>query len=39
LENGEEAKFDPRKYKNVLAEFEHLLSPGDYKKIVKEFRH
>jgi ankyrin repeat protein len=39
LENGEESKFDPRKYKAVLAEFEHLLSPGDFKKIVKEFHH
>jgi len=39
LENGEESKFDPRKYKNVLAEFEHLLSPGDFKRIVKEFHH
>jgi hypothetical protein len=39
LENGEESKFDPRKYKNVLAEFEHLLSPADYKRIVKEFHH
>jgi len=26
LENKEDAKFDPRKYKEVLCEFEHLLS-------------
>lgn len=38
LETKEDAKFDPRKYKNVLAEFEHLLSAEDYNKIVKEFK-
>lgn len=32
-------KFDPRKYKNVLAEFRHLLSPVDYNRIIKEFKH
>ena len=38
LETKEDAKFDPRKYKNVLAEFEHLLSAADYHKIVAEFK-
>jgi len=32
-------KFDPRKYKNVLAEFKHLLSPNDYNRVIKEFKH
>jgi ankyrin repeat protein len=32
-------KFDPRKYKNVLAEFRHLLSPADYNRVIKEFKH
>lgn len=32
-------KFDPRKYKNVLGEFKHLLSPVDYNRVVREFKH
>jgi ankyrin repeat protein len=32
-------KFDPRKYKSVLSEFKHLLSPNDYNRIIKEFKH
>jgi hypothetical protein len=39
LESKEDAKFDPRKYKNVLSEFEHLLSEHDFNRIKKEFRH
>jgi ankyrin repeat protein len=39
LENKEDMKFDPRKYKHVLAEFQHLLSPADYNRIIKEFKH
>ena len=38
LENAAEQKFDPRKYKNVLSEFEHLLSPKDYNRVKKEFK-
>jgi len=38
LESKEDMKFDPRKYKNVLAEFKHLLSPDDYNRIIKEFK-
>lgn len=32
-------KFDPRKYKSVLGEFKHLLSPTDYNRVVREFKH
>lgn len=32
-------KFDPRKYKNVLSEFKHLLSTKDYSRVVREFKH
>ena len=32
-------KFDPRKYKGVLAEFKHLLSPTDYNRVIKEFKN
>ena len=32
-------KFDPRKYKNVLSEFKHLLSSADYNRVIKEFKH
>lgn len=39
LENADESKFDPRKYKSVLGEFEHLLSQQDYHRIIKEFEH
>lgn len=39
LESKDDVKFDPRKYKNVLAEFEHLLSAEDYKKTKREFKH
>jgi ankyrin repeat protein len=39
LESKEDAKFDPRKYKDVLGEFKHLLSHNDYARIAKEFRH
>jgi len=39
LENREEARFDPRKYKDVLGEFKHLLSANDYSRIIKEFKH
>tara|TARA_B110000503_G_C6825707_1_gene280702 strand:- start:260 stop:526 length:267 start_codon:yes stop_codon:yes gene_type:complete len=39
LESKEDAKFDPRKYKSVLSEFQHLLSVADYAKIRKEFKH
>jgi len=39
LENSQEAQFDPRKYKGILAEFKHLLSAADYGKIVREFNH
>lgn len=39
LESKEDMKFDPRKYKHVLAEFQHLLSPADYSRIIKEFKH
>jgi hypothetical protein len=38
LESKEEAKFDPRKYKNVLSEFKHLLSPADFNRVLKDFR-
>ena len=38
LENAQEQKFDPRKYQNVLSEFEHLLSPKDFNRIKKEFK-
>lgn len=38
LDCPEDARFDPRKYKNVLAEFQHLLSPSDFKRIKSEFR-
>lgn len=38
LDCKEEAKFDPRKYKNVLGEFEHLLSKSDYRRIKKDFK-
>jgi ankyrin repeat protein len=39
LENKEDAKFDPRKYKDVLRDFKHLLSAADYNRVVKEFKH
>lgn len=39
LESKDDVKFDPRKYKNVLSEFEHLLSAEDYKKTKREFKH
>ena len=39
LETKEEVKFDPRKYKSVLAEFQHLLSVHDYNRVCKEFKH
>jgi len=39
LENKEDAKFDPRKYKDVLGEFKHLLSHEDYNRVIKEFNH
>ena len=38
LETREERKFDPRKYKNVLADFKHLLSPNQYNMIIKDFK-
>lgn len=38
LESKEDMKFDPRKYKSVLGEFKHLLSPNDYNRIIKEFK-
>mmetsp|Transcript_17521 Transcript_17521/g.29541 ORF Transcript_17521/g.29541 Transcript_17521/m.29541 type:complete len:244 (+) Transcript_17521:676-1407(+) len=38
LESKDDAKFDPRKYKNVLKEFQHLLSLQDYARVCKEFR-
>lgn len=39
LEGKEDSSFDPRKYKDVLSEFKHLLSEADYKRIIKEFNH
>ena len=39
LESKEDMKFDPRKYKNVLSEFKHLLSQEDYNRVIKEFKH
>ena len=39
LESQEDAKFDPRKYKNVLKEFQHLLSPADFNRVKKEFKY
>ena len=39
LESKEDAKFDPRKYKSVLSEFQHLLSEQDYNRIKTEFKH
>lgn len=39
LENKEDSSFDPRKYKEILKEFRHLLSKEDYRRIVKEFEH
>ena len=38
LDCPEDARFDPRKYKNVLNEFQHLLAPADYRRIKGEFR-
>ena len=38
LDTKEEARFDPRKYKNVLEEFKHLLNPIDYKRVVNQFK-
>ena len=38
LDTKEEARFDPRKYKNVLEEFKHLLHPSDFKRVTSEFR-
>ena len=38
LDTKEEARFDPRKYRNVLDEFKHLLHPSDYKRVAAEFR-
>jgi small nuclear ribonucleoprotein (snRNP)-like protein len=34
----EERKFDPRKYVGILAEFSHLMSPREYKSILKDFK-
>ena len=39
LETKEESRFDPRKYKNVLSEFQHLLSVADYNRVCKEFKN
>jgi hypothetical protein len=38
LETSEERKFDPRKYRGILAEFKHLLSPKEYDAVLKDFR-
>jgi ankyrin repeat protein len=38
LESKEDAKFDPRKYRSVLSQFEHLLSPSDMNRIKREFK-
>ncbi len=38
LEIKEERKSDPRKYVHVIEEFEHLLSPIVYQRIVKKFK-
>lgn len=39
LESCKDAHFDPRKYKDVLNEFRHLLSVSDFNRIVQEFNH
>ena len=39
LENNEESNFDPRKYKDVLNEFRHLLSPKNFGQVAQEFKH
>ena len=39
LEGAHESSFDPRKYSEILSEFKHLLSVGDYNRIIKEFDH
>ena len=38
LENQDDSCFDPRKYKDVLSEFKHLLSQKDYNGIIREFK-
>ena len=39
LETTDERKFDPRKYNGILAEFEHLMDPIEYKSVIKDFNY
>ena len=37
LETTDERKFDPRKYTNILSEFQHLMDPHEYNSVLKDF--
>jgi len=37
IETSPERQFDPRKYRNILSEFEHLLAPKQYNLILLDF--
>jgi hypothetical protein len=38
VETSDDRKFDPRKYKNILNEFKHLMSKREYNLIVRDFK-
>ena len=39
LETSDERKFDPRKYTNILTEFQHLMDPHEYNSVLKDFNY